>query len=147
MKENNMDNKVTIYVDGSYTTNNPDVTGWGWVAKWKGKDGYDYSHNDHGKLEGGIVSMRQIGGEIKATMEAIKWAIFNGYSQIIIKYDYEGIPKWAQGKWKAKKKWTKEYADWMLKNAYNRVEFVKVEGGDNLADEYARKTTGAPSAH
>jgi len=147
--------QVTIYVDGSYTTNNPDVTGWGWVAVVDGKE----VAVDNGKLTGDIVSMRQIGGEIKAAMEAVRWATTKSpnrtmnkydsmiFDKVIIRYDYDGVAEWAKGNWKAKKKWTKEYAAWMLKHNSNRIEFVKVNAGDNPADEYARKITGAPSAH
>ena len=36
-------------------------------------------------------------------MYAVQWAIKNGYHNLELRYDYEGIEKWAQGEWKAKK--------------------------------------------
>ena len=137
-----MSKETKIYVDGSYTTNNPKVTGWGWITE-------DGTHEDNGALIGDIVSMRQIGGEIKASMQAVAWARSMDYTRIVILYDYEGVAKWANGEWKAKKKWTKEYAKWIQdqrSKGYDIV-FEKCDAADNPADALAREITGAKDSH
>ena len=41
-------------------------------------------------------------------MYAVQWAFENGYSSVVLHYDYEGIEKWATGVWTAKNPHTKE---------------------------------------
>jgi len=72
----------------------------------------------------------------------------NGIKSISIFYDYEGIQKWCNGDWKAKKEGTKRYVEF-YKDASKLVDvdFIKVKGhsGDkynDLADELAKKALG-----
>lgn len=131
---------ITISIDGSYSTANPDVVGWGFVAS----DGV----RKHGSLKGGIVSMNQVGGELSATCEAILYARKQGYDAVIIRYDYEGVAAWAEGRWKAKNEWTQKYKAWVAKQRkLIDITFEKISGDDNPADAEARKDTGAASSH
>ena len=135
-----------IYTDGSYTTNNPGVVGWGFCSADKTLEGhgsFNAKNNPHD-----IISGRQIGGEIKATMEAILAAKRAGHKEITICHDYEGVEKWATGQWKRKKHYTQVYHQWMQSMMRElTITFRKVASKDNLADEYARIDTGAPDAH
>lgn len=78
------------------------------------------------------VSSRNVSGEIMAVLNAIDYACKNGYSQISIFYDYEGIEKWITGEWRAKiplSSYYKRYID--DKNELISIEFVKVSGHSN----------------
>ena len=47
--------------------------------------------------------------------------------KITIYYDYQGIEKWANGEWKAKKRLTKEYVEFIKdKKRLLSIKFVKV---------------------
>ena len=58
---------------------------------------------EHGNGENpASLAIRNVAGEMLGAMFAVKWAITNGYSEIELRYDYEGIEKWVTGDWKAK---------------------------------------------
>jgi len=136
-KETNM-SELKVYVDGSYTTKNPGIAGWGIIT-------------EHGTERGGSIpdcGHRQITGEMKAAMEAVLQAKRSGYSKVVIHYDYDGIEKWVTGEWRAKIEKAKLYTEWMKSKMKEiAIEFVHVSGSDNKADAVARKYTGAESAH
>ena len=77
-------------------------------------------------------------------MYAVKWAITNGYSEIEIRYDYEGIAKWITGEWKAKNELTKKYV--VAMNEWKKsiqISFYKVVAHSNnkyndMADALAK---------
>lgn len=78
------------------------------------------------------IDLRNVAGEIIAVLNAIDWAWKNGYDQISIFYDYEGIGKWATGEWKTKttlSSYYKRYID--DKNGIISIEFIKVSGHSN----------------
>lgn len=131
---------VEVYVDGSFTKKNPNVVGWGYHSS-RGQM--------HGSLEGEICSMHQVGGELKATIEAIKDFSNSGEQSITILHDYLGVSEWANGNWKAKNKHTRMYVEF-IKKARSRgitINFVKIDASANPADELARRATGAAYAH
>lgn len=141
---------LNVFTDGSYTTKNPTVVGWGFVAKWVGDDGYVYTHSDHGVITEppGLVAMRQIGGELKAVVEAIKHAIAGKFGRVVVHHDYTGVACWVNGSWKCKNEWTRKYAAWVrAMMAEIEIVFEKISGDDNPADEEARKGTGAQDCH
>ncbi|MDR0800802.1 MAG: reverse transcriptase-like protein [Endomicrobium sp.] len=94
------------FVDGSYISG---ITGYGAVIYL----------GDELKAEiSGTISdtqFRQFGGELRSVIETIKWCRDNGIKKIRINYDYQGIEKFATGKWKAGNNISKEYADFILK--------------------------------
>lgn len=67
------------------------------------------------------TSCRQFGGELKSVIETIKWCRQNNVKQVRINYDYEGIEKFATGKWQAKNTLSKEYV-----NFIQQVDDVKI---------------------
>ena len=91
------------------------------------------------------IDSNNIIGEIFGVINAIDWAISNGYEKIKIYHDYEGIPKWISGEWSANKKISQ-----MLVAIYRtkfegviQTEFEKVPGHSNViynekADQIAK---------
>lgn len=131
---------VEIYVDGSYSPE-PPIYGSGWVAV-KGKD--ILSRRSFSGNNARYIESRQVPGEVFACIEAINWAKKNGFETVIISYDYEGIEKWATGKWSAKKNVSKDYVT-LYKQASQGIKVifkqVKAHSGVNfneVADKLAK---------
>ena len=72
-----------------------------------------------------IKSSRQITGEIKAVIEAVKYCNANRIEEIRLYYDYNGLKYWALGQWKANLISTKYYRDFMKKQTI-KIEWVKI---------------------
>ena len=129
---------IHIYVDGSYS-DTIKCAAYGYVVVEDDREIFrDYSTvNDD-------TEIRNVVGELQATIEAITWAIKNKYSKVYIHYDYEGIEKWATGHWKAKTKKTISYKTFIeeIRNTID-IKFVKVKAHsgnryNELADTLAK---------
>lgn len=90
-----------------------------------------------------LIGMRNVSGEIMAAQRAALIAEKERKS-ITIFHDYEGVAKWVNGEWKAKKPETKKYQDAMA-DLMKRIEikFVKVPAHagvhfNELADRLAK---------
>ncbi|MDR3307053.1 MAG: hypothetical protein LBS61_05245 [Endomicrobium sp.] len=94
------------FVDGSYING---TTGYGAVI---------YLGDEiKAELSGTVpnTQFRQFGGELKSVLETLKWCDENYVEKIRINYDYEGIEKFALGKWKAGNELSKEYVDFICR--------------------------------
>ncbi len=130
---------MDIYVDGSWSANKPGVVGWAFVLVNNG-----IQNAIKGQLTGDIVSMHQVGGELKAVMKAIEYC--ETRPDIIITaiyYDYDGIKKWLTGEWKTKNEYTQAYKNYILQREIPLTLFVKCNRKNNYADMYAKQITGA----
>jgi ribonuclease HI len=137
---------VRVYVDGSYSSLNPNVVGWAYYSE------EDSKLRGSGTLQGPVAEMNQVGGELAATMRAVRHAARLGYEQVTILYDYNGVVHWATGGWRPKKEWTKAYAEWMRNmnakyGGHIHIRFEKCEAKHNPADRMARAMTGAKNRH
>lgn len=135
--------EAAAYVDGSYdpTTN---TFSYGMVFFYGGKE-LHFSEKYSGDEQ---AEMNNVAGEIKGAEAAIQYCLDNNISSITIYHDYEGIARWCNGDWKAKKAGTIEYVNF-YKEASSKVciQFVKVKGhsGDKyneLADMLAKEALG-----
>ena len=121
------------YVDGSYNDANKKV-GLGVIMGVGGdivRISREVAAND-------LISMRNVAGEIKASEEAIKYALEHGAKKIVIYHDYEGIAKWCNGQWKTNLEGTKAYKEFYLSVKDKiEIEFIKVKGhsGNKYNDE------------
>lgn len=114
--------EVIAFVDGTYKGNlegkYPEKYGYGVILLTKPENKLleNKLYNSAHDVEG--LRYRQVAGELKATKEAIKWAInAKKFSKIHIFYDYNGIENWANYSWKANDSITKEYVDFIQKNS------------------------------
>ena len=95
-----------------------------------------------------MASMRNVAGEIMASVEAMRYCLSIGIKELIIYHDYEGIAKWPTGAWKTEKDGTKAYKEFYEKVCTKlTVKFVKVKGhsGDeynDVADYLAKEALG-----
>lgn len=129
-----------IYVDGSFLDGR---YGWGFAAY---RDG-TLIHTANGaddKEE--AAALHNVAGELKATIEAVRWAKEEGFSPITIYHDYAGIAEWALGHWKTNRDLTRRYADYISRHL-SWVNFCKVTGhtgvvGNEMADRLAKEALG-----
>ena len=143
-KKVHFNNGLIAYVDGSYNVKTKEY-GFGCVII----EGQQVIKEMYGKgNDENYVSMRNVAGEILGSICAMEYANSNGYKQICIYYDYEGIEKWANATWKANKKGPREYQKKVSKYRENlEIIFVKVlaHSGDfynEKADMLAKKAVG-----
>lgn len=121
-----MDN-IKVYTDGSNKLDQ--VSSWAFIAVQDDK----IIHQDSGILTGEICQLRNIAGELKAAVEAIKWAKVNNY-KIEIWHDLEGIERWGTGKWKCNNKWTMGYKKYCQENLETILAFRWVKG--HIGEKY-----------
>lgn len=129
-----------IYVDGSFLNGR---YGWGFAAYRDGVLIHTANGSDD-KEE--AAALHNVAGELKATIEAVRWAREEGFSPITIYHDYAGISEWALGNWKTNRDLTRRYADYISRHL-SWVNFCKVTGhtgviGNELADKLAKDALG-----
>lgn len=100
------------------------------------------------------LAIRNVAGEMLGAMYATRWALVNGYEFIELRYDYEGIEKWATGAWKTNHILTQKYAAFMQrKRSQIHISFQKVrahsgdyynEQADKLAKAALTDADGIP---
>lgn len=136
--------QLIAYVDGSYNVHTS-AYGYGCVIM----DGIGILEKLNGSGDDEeMASMRNVAGEILGCMVAVQYAIDHDYESIAIYYDYEGIEKWANNVWKAKKTWTKGYKSFIDEARTKiKIDFVKVAAhtGDtfnDMADRLAKDAIG-----
>lgn len=134
------DNEMIAYVDGSFDLKERTYS-YGVVALTScGKETFSGREDDEE-----LALMRNVSGEIKGAMVAMKKAIEKGKDTLYLYYDYAGIEHWAKGDWKTNKQGTKNYKEYYdnIKDKLN-VVFIKVrahsgvelnEEADKLAKE------------
>lgn len=135
---------LIAYVDGSYNINTCE---YGSGVVFIMPDGSITELKSKGADEE-MATMRNVAGEIKASEMAMKYAADNGYKNIKIYHDYEGIAKWCQGLWKTNKEGTKAYREsYLIYSKSLNIEFIKVKGHsgekyNDMADLLAKEAAG-----
>lgn len=132
---------MTAYVDGSYDPSQPGRFSCGVVYLYRGQE-ETYSLC---VIDGELARMRNVAGEVRGAMEAMKYCVEHGIPGLQLYYDYAGIEKWCTGEWKCNLRGTK-----MLKEYYDsirstlKVSFHKVKSHTGVkyneeADRLAKK--------
>lgn len=141
--------ELTAYVDGSYHSGTGEFS-YGVVILQNGEEiCFQKKISDPD-----LAAMHNVAGEIKGAEVAMRYALENGYQEIHIYHDYEGIAKWCIGGangWKANKPGTQAYKAY-YESICDRlqVHFHKVKGhsGDkynDMADRLAKEALGISS--
>ncbi len=122
-----MENTLVAFVDGSYTVNNPSKYGCGLILITPDGNEIEFSYANDNK---DAVKLRNVAGELSASMKAMSEAISMGYKELIIYHDYTGIKCWITGEWKCKNAITKAYKNFYEMHIKNKltVHFVWVKG-------------------
>lgn len=124
---------LVAYVDGSFTPKNPTKYGCGIILIEPNGNEIEFSYaNDNVEA----VKLRNVAGELSASMKAMIEAIEMGYEELIIYHDYTGVSAWVTGEWRCKNDITKAYKNFYEKSVNSKLEvhFVKVKGHNG--DEY-----------
>lgn len=120
------EDEIVAFVDGSY---NPEAekAGFGTIIISKGGDKYT-SYKSFGKqFSEDLIALRNVAAELEGVKEAVEVAVSSNKSKITVYYDYSGIEMWATKQWKAYKKLTQSYVEFMQEKMKRiDVEFVKV---------------------
>ncbi|NLV75571.1 MAG: RNase H [Tissierellia bacterium] len=137
------ENEAIAYVDGSFDATNK-IYSYG-VILFTTEGKFTYSQKEDDK---NLVDMRNVAGEIRGAMVAMKEAINMNKDVLYLHYDYMGIEKWAKGEWKTNKYGTQKYKEYYdsIKDIL-KVEFIKVKAhsGDKYneeADKLAKASLG-----
>ena len=129
-----------IYVDGSYFKG---VTGYGLTIL---KDGKVVKELYGSISEEEACGTHQVAGELFATGKAMKWCEENNIDEAHLYYDYEGIEKWATGRWQAKQELTQRYKKFMgnckVKVFWHKVASHTGDKWNDRADELAKMGAG-----
>lgn len=129
--------KYHAYVDGSFIDGH---VGYGAVILKEGEVVTELK----GRVESeDAVQSRQVGGEIQAVIEVLKWCETNNINEIAIFYDFLNIEKWATGEYRTNTPMTKVYKEFIDKTNV-KVTWVKVESHTGVAlndraDELAKR--------
>lgn len=135
---------LVIYVDGSFSLEKSNYS-YGLIAINNG----EIIHEDCGAGEDeDAISLRNVSGEVLGSLKAVEFTIENGFEEVTIVYDYQGIESWALGTWKRNKVLTQNYHNVMQENMKKiKIRFLKVKGhsGDKYndrVDKLAKKALG-----
>lgn len=141
---------LVAYVDGSYEDS---IKKYAFGCVFLMPDGRIYTQKGSGNNPESAL-LRNVTGEMLGAMYAVRWAIKNGFKEIELRYDYEGVEKWVTGAWKSKTELTQKYAMSMqMWQAQIQMKFTKVpahsnvfynEMADKLAKEGLVSTEGIP---
>lgn len=120
------DVNVHAYVDGSFIEGS---VGYGAVILEQGTVVAEIS----GAVDSpDAFNSRQVGGEIQAVLEVLKWCKRNEVSQIAVFYDFQNIEKWATGEYRTNTPMTQAYKKSVDESGITIV-WVKVESHTGVA--------------
>lgn len=131
---------LTAYVDGSFSQ---EMGKYAFGCVFLHPDGRIFTEFGNGDNPESLVH-RNVTGEMLGAMYAVKFAMFNGFRKMELRYDYQGIEKWVTGEWRSKTELTGKYADAMREWGKSiEIKFTKVAAHANvkyneLADRMAK---------
>lgn len=133
--------RLLAYVDGSYDDSLPKYA-FGCVFLLEGGEiRLAFGNGDNPQS----LRHRNVTGEMLGAMYAVRTAMLNGFREIEVCYDYEGIEKWVTGNWRSKTELTQKYAQSMQEWGKSiKMIFTKVAAHSNvvyneLADRTAKR--------
>lgn len=131
---------LRLYVDGSYLQGF-EFSGWSFVAV---EGGAELAHANG--LTALPAESRNIDGELRASLEAMKWLKARGEFGVIC-HDYEGVARFAKGEWTAKSSVAKRYVEEArkigAKVAFEKVAAHTGQKWNELADKLAKQAIEA----
>ncbi|WP_083189861.1 RNase H family protein [Orenia metallireducens] len=133
-----------IYVDGSYLDGK---IGYGLVVL---KDDKVIDELSGYVSDPDAQDSRQVGGELVATKEAIRWCQSRGIKRVAIYYDLDNIKKWATGEYKTRKPLTQNFKEFIdstnIKISWHKVKAHTGVKWNERADELAKAGANSQGA-
>lgn len=137
--------KNYAFIDGSFNPKNKVYGGGGILIDHLGNRYILFQSGNNPKMS----EMRNVAGEIIGAELIIKMAVELGMKKLTIFHDYEGIAKWATGKWKCNKSATRKYQTFVSRAFKTglKIHFqhVKAHSGilkNDEVDALAKKVVG-----
>ncbi|MCM1113774.1 MAG: ribonuclease H family protein [Muribaculum sp.] len=133
--------RLLVYVDGSYQDSLKKYAFGCVFLPPAGEIRLAYGNGDNPES----LQHRNVTGEMLGAMYAVRTAMRNGYAEVELCYDYEGIEKWVTGSWRSKTELTQKYAQSMRRWGQEIcIFFTKVTAHSNvkyneLADRTAKR--------
>lgn len=134
------DGEILAYVDGSYRLEDHSYS----YGVYLYSEGLEEKYSKRFFDEENAKS-RNVSGELKGAIVAMKRGVELGYKKMYLHYDYRGIEDWALGNWKTNLDLTREYKKTYdeIKNKME-VEFIKVDAHtgvyyNELVDKLAKE--------
>lgn len=93
------DNRVVIFTDGSYSGKGKPVSAYGCVILTPEGETHEISNIIYTDR---YITSNNIGPEVMAVLESLKWVLSNQYESVTIYHDLNLIGKWATGEYNAK---------------------------------------------
>ena len=114
--------------------------GWAFVIQQGDRE----LHRDSGsRLLSGAFEHRNVGAELEAATRALTWCLLNGYKQVTVYHDYQGIAAWPTGAWRAMTPSTREYARFIkalpIEIAWQKVPAHRGIAMNELVDQLANR--------
>lgn len=124
------ESEAIIVTDGSYMQDtNSKIVGYSWIGIAKDEE----TENSGITNKTDIVNMKNVGGEILAVEQGIKWALDNKIKRLDIYFDYSGLVSWAYG-YRTNTPISKEYHDFIMNARKNmKIVFHKVSAHTGVA--------------
>lgn len=138
--------KAVAYIDGSYNDSTK-TYGYGVVLMDENNTKlWEYTGSG---CDTEVSKMRNVAGEILGSCRAMTEAGKQGFTELEIRFDYEGVEKWVTGRWQAKNEYTKKYRSFAARRQEQGLQltFTKIaahtsEIGNERADELAKQAVG-----
>lgn len=138
-------NKNYAFIDGSFNPNTKVYGCGGFLIDQNGKKHIVQENGD----DASMAKMRNVAGEILGAMKVVELAYTFGMKKVTIFHDYEGVAAWPLGKWRCKKRETRNYAAyiWKFMNFGLKIYFAHVKGHsgnpeNEEADQLAKLAVG-----
>lgn len=130
--------RLSVYVDGSYDDSLQKYAFGCVFLLSEDEIRLAYGNGDNPQS----LKHRNVTGEMLGAMYAVRTAMMNGFAEVELFYDYDGIEKWVTGSWRSKTELTQKYADSMREWGRSiNIYFTKVAAHSNIRyNELADKT-------
>lgn len=126
------EHEVIAFVDGSFNSTQ-EKSGFGVIIIDNKSIETPLYKSFTRKFNKEFIELRNVAAELEGVKEAILWSIKYKKNKIAIYYDYEGIEKWANGKWKANKDLTQKYVAFIQEyKKHIDISFVKVPAHEGI---------------
>lgn len=137
VKPEALDIPCHAWVDGSYLC---DRVGYGVAILMNG----ELVDELYGEVTDPIaVKSRQVGGELRAVMEAIRWCKRHEQREMVVFFDFLNIEKWAIGAYKTNNEMTKAYKAYVesspVRIVWNKVDSHTGVAWNEHADQLAKR--------
>lgn len=108
--------RVVVFTDGSYSGKGKPISGYGCVIITPEKEVHEISNIVYTDR---YITSNNIGPEVFAVLESLKWVLSNEYESVTIYHDLKSIGKWADGGYKA----NSDIAKLFLRELDNKYRF------------------------